>query len=376
MIATFCAASATLALAACSSSGGGSSGNKTVTIGATLPMTGVGAPYGASMSKGLQSAVNVLNANKTVPGVTFKLKVTDDQAQPGLATSQAVQLATADHAVAIVSAFTTPPIAQLKAAGRYNIAILNGGGNDPSLLNHNYLYNDILSATQEEKAALQWAKDNRGVKSVGILVEGDYTSNGIAAVGKVGEDLFPGASKAVTVDVNTTDPTPYINKVLSGHPDAIYVGLPGTVLDQTLKQLGSRGIKVPLITASQAFALNDLTKLPVTSQLLVSRQSYEPTAEYTAALAKYYPGFKTDVYTGTYYTLGFIVARAVETARGEGGITSQAVNKALASLKPVKGCCGTTGFTGQHGTTSAVQLVKFNPDGSEKIVATVPAPAI
>lgn len=371
------AASLALALTACGSGGSTNrGGDETVTIGATLPMTGGGAAYGNSMSKGLQAAVNVLNATKAVPGVTFQLKMTDDQAQPGLATSQATQLATVNHAVAIVSAFTTPPIAQLKTAARYQIAILNGGGNDPSLLNHDYLYNDILSSTQEEKAALQYAKDKLNVSSLGMLIEGDYTSAGIADMGKVGSEMFPGKSTAVTVDVSTNDPTPYIQHALANHPSALYVGLPGALLDQTLKQLGSMGVKIPIITASQAFALNDLTKLPITPQLLVSRQSYTPTPAYSAAMKKYYPSFTTDIYTGTYYSLAFIIAKAVAIAKQHGGISSEAVNKALQAIPPVEGCCGKTAFTSQHGTTSSVQLVQFDAHGRQKVVASVPAPTL
>src|SRR5258705_8122337 len=135
-------------------SNAGANGDQVITIGATLPMTGGGAAYGTSMSNGLQSAINVLNKGKTIPGVTFQLKVTDDQAQPGLAISQMIQLVNADKAVAVVSAFTTPPLAQLKPAEQYKVAVLNGGGNDPSLLGHDWLFNNILSSTQEAKAAL------------------------------------------------------------------------------------------------------------------------------------------------------------------------------------------------------------------------------
>lgn len=364
--------------AGCGSSNGGSTSGaaQTVVIGATLPMTGGGAVYGTSMSHGLQAAVNVLNEQKVVPGVTFKVKVTDDQAEPGLAASQMVQLVNVNHADAIVSAFTTPPLAQLRSAAQYHVAVLNGGGNDPSLLSHQWLFNDILSSTQEEKAALQWAKSHLGVKRLGLLVEGDYTTTGIAAMGTVGRQLFPGNSLAETVDVTTSDPTPYINRILAFHPDAIYVGLPGALLNQTLKDLGSMGVKVPLITASQAFALNDLNTLQVTPQLLISRQTYIPSPQFTSAVEKAYPGFQPDIYTGTYYSLAFMIAKAVQIAKSHGSITGNAIEQALSSLPAVQGCCEKATFSSQHGTTSTVQLIQFGSGGSQKVVWSGPAPSV
>jgi branched-chain amino acid transport system substrate-binding protein len=372
-----CSAVAILAIATSGAAGGTTTTGKsqTVMIGATLPMTGGGAMYGNAMSKGLLAAVKVLNAAKTVPGVTFNTDVIDDQAEPGLAVSEMDQLVLADHAIAIVSAFTTPPIAQLKPASQYQVPVFNGGGNDPSLLSHQWLYNDILSITQEEMAALTYAKDHLGVKRVAILTESDYTQAGIAAIAKVGSQLFPGNSMAQTVDVTTADPTPYINKALAYKPNAIYVALPGTLDDQTLKQLGALGTKDLIVGPSGTFGLADVNSLVVDPQLLLSRQVFNPNATFTAAMKADYPGYTPDLYTGTYYTLGMEIAKAVQIAKESGKISGSAVNKALESLPPVNGCCGPTSFNAQHGSTSEVQLVRFGSHGNEEVISTAPAPA-
>ncbi len=331
--------------------------------------------YGNAMSKGLLAALKVINSTKMVPGVTFKADLIDDQAEPGLAVTDMDQLVLADHAIAIVSAFTTPPIAQLKPAEQYQVPVFNGGGNDPTLLGHPWLYNDILSITQEELAALTYAKEHLGIKRVAILIESDYTQAGITAIGKVGDKLFPGNSMAQTVDVTTADPTPYINKALAYKPGAIYVALPGTLDDQTLKELGALGTKDLIVGPSGTFGLADVNSLTVDPRLLLSRQVFDPNSTFTAAIKADYPGYTPDLYTGTYYTLGMVVAKAVQMAKAAGAISGRSVNKALESLPPVNGCCGPTSFNARHGSTSEVQLVRFGTHGAEKVISTAPAPS-
>src|SRR5947209_7633830 len=98
------------------SSGKSSSSQNSVTIGAILGLTGPALTLGQSVETGLIAAINEINANGGADGVHINVKVTDNQVQPGPSVSQVQQQINVNHAIAIVSMYTTSTLALLPFA--------------------------------------------------------------------------------------------------------------------------------------------------------------------------------------------------------------------------------------------------------------------
>lgn len=225
---------AALGLAACgsvSSNAAATNNPKTFVIGATLPLTGYGGPYGQMFLFGINSAAKYINSHGGVGTNHAKIKIVslDDQALVAPAVIGTKQLISVDHAVAILTAYNQPPLAQYKIGQQFGVPIINVGGNDPILAGHPNLYSTITSFVGEEVTAFTYAKAH-GVKSVGILNANDYSTYDINLFNKIASKIF-GASNvtAVTIDANATNYTTQLQQLQTAKPDMISPMASGTL---------------------------------------------------------------------------------------------------------------------------------------------------
>jgi branched-chain amino acid transport system substrate-binding protein len=111
---------AMLALSMVACGGTGDSGNQTIVIGATLPLTGALAAVGVLLKAGYQAAVDDINAagGLEVNGQKYhvNLIILDNTSDPNTASNQATTLYLQDNAVALLGPFTPPlviPVSQV-----------------------------------------------------------------------------------------------------------------------------------------------------------------------------------------------------------------------------------------------------------------------
>ena len=101
---------ATTGLTACSTSGGGGTSSGTITIGASIPLTGPLAGFGAFQKWGYQHSVDVVNAKGgiTVDGVKKKVKLIllDDKTDPNTTVNNVNTLISADNVDALLGSCT------------------------------------------------------------------------------------------------------------------------------------------------------------------------------------------------------------------------------------------------------------------------------
>lgn len=367
----------TVFAAACSSSGtskagggGGGSSNgssklpSTIVIGATLPLTGPGGAYGKIMQTGLQMGLADAAAAGVVGSSKFNLQVRDDQAQAGLAVSQTRDLVNSG-AMAIVSAFTAPPLAQLPIAARAHIPVFNGGGDDPSLLGQPYLWNDVLMVNEEATAGMGYLYKTLNVKTIGILFENDYTPAALAGLQSAWKTISGSDAPSQSVDQAATDAGPQLDKLLANKPDALYLAVDGNIASLTYKELAQRNVKIPVMTYSGGATVPEATSTPGLN-LYYTAQSFTPTAQFQASATK--AGVSTITYLHeTYYNIGQTIAGALKMASSQGlGTNGEALEKVLEKSPGVSfsGCCGDVTYTATHGSNSKAtvsQIVDGKP---------------
>jgi branched-chain amino acid transport system substrate-binding protein len=351
------------------------------TIGATMDLTGQGAVYGQMMSRGMQVAVDEINASGGIAGKTLlKLIVLDDQGQAGLGVSQMRDLVSKDGAIAIASMYSAPPLAQQSVGAELKVPVLNGGGDDPTLTGHPWLFNNVLTSNQTLGGVLQYLHDNKDVKNVGMIVGTNFSEAGIA----VYKDMWPKIagqpfSSFQTVDPNSlADATPQLQAIMATNPDAIVVQLDGAALETAYKNLANLGYKGLLVGGAQTFTAKEPATGPLASQIYVGTLPWggAPDALVNAFQAKY-PDTTPDYYGANYYNLAKIIKDALEYAVAQGwGISGESLQKALAAgITFTSGCCGHFQYNANNGATSNVEIDTV-VDGKPNKVTEVPAPEL
>jgi len=340
---TAIAAATSLVLAGCSGGGtdgsatqptDGGGGEVTIPIGATLPLTGFGAPYGISMQKGLE--IGIEQAQAALDGVTFDVKMTDSQALAGPAVTEGRKLMADEGVPVVVTAFSAPPLAQLAIAEEYQVPLMNGGGNTPDLPGHEWLFNNAFMVEQGGFAMMKYAHEEMGVNSVAVVVDSSYPESTVAAYEEIWKSVAPDGSIAVEFIPNdTTDAGPNLDKLLATNPDAIFLSANGAALSLVLNQLVQRNVDIPVLSNDGAIlGAPEAATLPF--PVYYANASAVASPEFTAAFGQAYDGEEPDFLALANYNIGLIIGQVVEKLRAEGQeITGANFQKVLADTNNV-----------------------------------------
>jgi ABC-type branched-subunit amino acid transport system substrate-binding protein len=321
-------------------------------VGATLPLTGPGGAYGKIMLEGLKMGLDDAVAKGIVGNSVFQLDVRDDQGQAGPAVSQTRELLNSG-VVAIVTAYTAPPLAQVPLAAHAKVPVFNGGGNDPSLLGKGYLWNDVLMVDEEAKAGMRFLHDTFGVKKLAILFETDYTPNALVGLQAAWKSVSGNDAMAQSVDQTATTVGPQLEKLLAEKPDAIYLATDGNIATLGFKELTQRGVTIPLMGYSGGATVPEATNSP-SLNIFYTTQSLTDSPEYDALASK--AGIDKITYLHkTFYNIGQTISQALKLAASQGLTPDGAGIDAVLQKSPniaFKGCCGDLVYTASHGAAA------------------------
>jgi branched-chain amino acid transport system substrate-binding protein len=265
-----------LALTACggSTSTGASSSNsyqgKTIQLGAILSLTGAGGVYGPSSQKGMQLAVDKINASGGVNGAKISLDVRDDASDKAQSAQVAQTLIQQGQLLALLgptlsnSAVAVHPLAEsfkipILAVSTTGINIVPNC-NFPSTTPCRYVFRDSLG---EETAIPTNIKvyASRAHPSTGVLMvanDDKFSSDGGKivqnTVGKYGITLLD----TVAFPKATADFSPVVTKALQKNPQVIFItslgGIPAKIMIEARRQgftgqfLGGNGFNTAVVS--------------------------------------------------------------------------------------------------------------------------------
>lgn len=378
LVASACSSSSsatTNGAASSAAAGGGGSAPKTIVIGATLPLTGSGAPYGKTFLSAINIAADYINQNGGVNGAKIKVVALDDQALAGPAVIDTKQLISADHAVVVATAYNDPPLAQYKIGKTDGVPIINGGGNDPALLNLPYLWNTASIFTNEEVVAFDYAKAH-GTKSVGIIAASNYTNYDITLFQKIADNIFGGSQKLVTFAPTATNVTSQLQELQAAHPDVISPMTSGTLtltVAQDMQQLGMKEkvvgidgmLTVPANIVNQPAWNGAIGGVPVA-----------PPSSWLEAKTKAQTGSDATVYSTYFANIPFVVKDAVLALEKAGkSVTGANINAFLETSATngtsMEGSNGPITFEPNHTVGLGYTVSQIQPDGSLKVLQTL-----
>lgn len=253
-----------LVLAGCSSTGDGGDGASaeglkgtgsgdscviegTVPVGAALSLTGGAASYGESQQKGLELALDDLNAKD---GVTYKLSVEDDATDPRQAMS-VFEGFVADGSSAVIgptlsnTAFQAQPIAQ--EAGLPVLAISNTATGITE--QGDFIFRDSLTEAQVIPQTIEAAKDKLGLKKVVVMYSNDdaFTESGFKVMEAALKDQGVEVLEVLKFSVKDTDFRSLLTAAKSQNPDAIVVSALIEAAIPLVTQARELGIDQPII---------------------------------------------------------------------------------------------------------------------------------
>ncbi|MFH8341108.1 branched-chain amino acid ABC transporter substrate-binding protein [Streptomyces sp. AM6-12] len=372
-----------LTLTACGSrnndSKGGDSGNVTVTIGVDAPLTGQNSATGLGIQYGAQIAVDDANKNKTVPGVTFKVKALDDKAIPATGQQNATQLVAEKDVLGVVGPLNSGVATQMQQVlDTANLVEISPSNTSPELTQgknwqtkkvrpfKTYFRTATTDALQGAFAA-DYAFNGLHKKKAFVVDDKQTYGAGLTKIFK--EQFAKQGGKVIGTDhvsVGDRDFSTLVTKIKSSGADILYYGGQYDESQVLTKQLKDAGAKIPLFggdgmftptyiqTAGKAAEGDLATSIGVPVDTLPAAKDFVATYK-----AKKYPGDY-----GTYGSYSYDATTAIIKAVGQvvkdGKIPDDARAKVVDAVQhnSFEGISGKISFD-EFGDTTNKQLTVY-----------------
>jgi branched-chain amino acid transport system substrate-binding protein len=250
-----------LAVAGCGSSSSNGSelaAGAPVKIGYLASLTGFCSTFSQEYVKGAELAVRQINAQGGVLGHKLQLIVRDDKATPTVGVSQARDLVLSDHVKYLAgtcSSAVGKSVEQLVANPSHVIYV--AGVADPTIFEGGpdiYIFDTIPTATIEGRNAAAYVRAHPRWKRIAVISE-DY-SYGYQVTAAFKKAMAGSGQTIISQDYvpsGGTDYTPYIDKLIAEHPDAVY----STVITEDTVTLVKQGLPLGLFEKTNLFGVMD-----------------------------------------------------------------------------------------------------------------------
>ncbi|MFE9610545.1 branched-chain amino acid ABC transporter substrate-binding protein [Streptomyces sp. NPDC006012] len=384
-------AAGALTLTACGSRDSGdngsdsSSGGTTVVIGVDAPLTGQNSATGLGLQYGAQIAADDANKNKTVPGVTFKVKALDDKALPATGQQNATQLVADDTVLGVVGplnsgvatqmqqVFATANLVQISPAN--TAPELTQGKNWQTKKTRPYKTYFRTATTDELQGGFAADYAANGLKKKKAYVVDDKQTYG-AGLAKIFKEQFAKQGGKVIgtdhVNVGDRDFSTLVTKIKNSGADILYYGGQYDESQILTKQLKDAGANIPLFggdgmftptyikTAGKAAEGDLVTSIGVPVDTLPAAKTFVDTYK-----AKKYPGDY-----GTYGAYSYDAATAIIKAVGQvvkdGKVPSDARTQVVDAVQKTSfdGLSGKISFD-EYGDTTNKQLTVYQVTNGE-----------
>lgn len=361
----------------------------TVKIGVLAPITGPLSPYGIAMKRGMEVAVDLINADGGFGGRRVEYTLLDDQTDPKTAATQARRLLLSDRVDLLMgttsSAATLATIPQAEAAKKPFIYVAEGedktctkkGGTRPLIFGN--------GETPEQKMSKYVPYMLKHLGKQVYFIGSDYVFPHF--VNQITEKLVKDNGGTVVgtnyAPLGTTDFSSYIARIKSAKPDVIFVdvvGSDGVALVKQLTQFGLNGAKItgmPTFAPEVIAGFADVAEGSFTVDRYWEGLKNPVNQKYVAAYKAKFPNalpIPTMAAVGTYGTL-LLYKAAIEKA---GTIEGVAVAKALSGISVDSPTGKLTINPANHIVTGPEYLLQVtaNPPGYKLIqdLGSVPHP--
>ncbi len=340
-------------------------------IGYAGGFTGYLAPYDQPSLKGVQLAIDQLNAGG-VNGMQVELIVKDTRSDTAQAAVVAQELVDEGVAVMIVSCDVDPAVASGVIAQAAEIPSASSCASTPSLPEAvgPYMFSNYTADNLQGAVLAQYARE-QGYENAYILLSRDtpYTEKLPEYFGEAFEDMGGNVVAVGEYTIGQQDFSAEVTKItgLDPAPDVIQTSAYEPDFPAFIKQLRAAGIDTPVlgsdgIDSPTTFELGDVAEGVVFSNAGFASPG-SPLEAYEMAYEEKYGEPNDTVFTATGYDLMMVIAAAVEAA---GSTEGSAIRDAWDNLENVEVATGLITYKGQNRVP--VRVVALNMvSGGERV---------
>lgn len=334
---------------------------ETIRFGAILPLTGPGAVIGTEQMRGIQFAIDGINAKGGIRGNKIEVVFEDNQAKPDQSVLSFNKLADLEKMPMIFTAYSGPSLAIAPLATRKKVLLVNAGAQADKLATASpYLINTLPTIGDEVKVISRYL-NAEGKKQAAILFEND-------AAGIAGRDdfqkYFPEAGGTVLSQEPTqfgqTDYRPALLKLADAKPQVMLVSLTAGLLQlaQQYKQLGLTFT----VAGTTFFNDPDMIADPSAEGFVHTQVRIDAPPELAAAFKGKY-GVEMAFFARQYYNAMQIIAAVTDKVLADGKpLTGENMHNTLFAIGKFQGLIPLTFKTNTASVPLDINMVKGGKD--------------
>ena len=337
---------------------------KETKIGAILPLTGEGAKYGQSAKRGIDLALEQINASGGIKGRGLEVVYEDSRFQPSEGVAAIRKLITIDKVPAVIGAMASSvTLAIAPIAEENEVVLLSPTSSSPEITHAgDYIFRNTYSDIYEGQRMAGYIYEKTEYRLVGVLyINNDF---GVGLKNAFSERFSElGAEVAVTesYDQNATDFRTQIAKIQQFKVNAIYI-VGYSEMARLLTQAEEMGIEARFFSCIM-FEDPDILRLAGESAegVVYAYPSYNPESnqEIVSSFVEMYDeqyGQKPDIYAAS----AFDALRILAAAMNKGGFNSELIKEALFSIQDFPGVTGRTSFDQNGDVTKPIGIKKVH----------------
>ncbi len=340
----------------------------TIKLGAVLPLTGPAAVVGTQEQRGIQYAVDEVNAKGGIAGHKIEVIFEDNQAKPDQSVLLFNKLVDLQKIPAIFTGYSGPSLAMAPLATRKKTLLVNGGAQADALDKASpYLINTIPVLAGELEVLATYLFADAGKKTAAILFENN-------AAGIAGRDDFLGSFEKAGGKIVAQEPVPFgdtnyrpaLLKLAAAAPEVLFV-----VITSGTPQLADqiRQIDAKFMVAGNTFFSDPELIANPNAEGFIHTQVLINAPEGMAAAFKAKYGTEFDFFPKQYYNAATVVMSCIEKLLKDGKpITGENLRAALFEIKTFKGLTTTVFNTNTAATQINMNRITAKADTTIKVI--------
>jgi branched-chain amino acid transport system substrate-binding protein len=332
-----------------------------ILLGAILPLTGPAGVIGTQEQRGLQFAIDEINAKGGVGGHPIQIQFEDNQAKPDQSVLSFNKLVDLQHVAVVFSGFSGPTLAMAPLATRKKVLLVNAGAQADKLADASPYLINTLPTIADEIAVLAKYLTDEGKKTVAILFEND-------AAGISGRDdylkFFPAAGAKIVAQepsqFGQTDFRPPLLKLADSKPDVVLLAITAGLL-QLAQQY--RQLELKFLVAGTTFMADPPTIADASSKgFLHTQVRIDAPADLAANFQKKYAA-DMDFFAKQYYNAATVVLTSLaKVVADKKEITGETVRQAVFDIRKFQGLIPMEFKTNTAATAIDINIMRDSKD--------------
>ncbi len=348
-------------------------------FGAVLILSGGAANVGENMQKGVECAIENINASGGIGGVPMKVVYEDNKSRAQESVDAMNKLISVDKVPVTIMTSSPGVLATAPIATREHILMINPGGQSPQLIGASpYLFSNIVNLREEMKVMFEYLR-SKGLSRLAFYGQNDDLGRDAEAFMR---PLWPKLGGTYVgadfLDLETIDHSAYVAKLRVWKADSVYMSAGGRAMGTFIKQVGEQGLKLQIASygvMQTADTVGIAGKYAEGAIMSGQKQEYDPAnnpraKRFLDTYQRKYGAGAPNYYTGLTYDATSIIKEAAEWTVKQGKpYTGDTLREAILAIRSFDGTSGKTIFRDDGTSSRAINILQIT-NGKFSVIST------